>query len=198
MCATVGSSSGGANGANRLSGNAITEALAFGRRAGRNAADDALASGTLRWDGAKHDGHWYTRGPSRLDFNPAQMLVELQALMADEVGPFRTEAGLQRALKRLMAMRAQVGEVPPKGTGGLDCVRVDWFDLFQMLLVAEVVTRAALLRTESRGAHQREDFPGLDESWRINQVVTTDGSQLNFVRRAVPASVPIPDSTELV
>jgi len=95
-------------------------------------------------------------------------------------------------------MRAQVGEVPPKGTGGLDCIRVDWFDLFQMLLVAEVVTRAALLRTESRGAHQREDFPGLDESWRVNQVVTTDGSQLNFVRRAVPASVPTPDSTELV
>ena len=194
----AGEAVGGANGANRLSGNAITEALAFGRRAGRNAADDALASGTPRWDGARHDGHWYTRGPSRLDFNPAQMLVELQALMADEVGPFRTEAGLQRALQRLMAMRAQVGEVPPKGTGGLDCVRVDWFDLFQMLLVAEVVTRAALLRTESRGAHQREDFPGLDESWRVNQVVTTDGSQLNFVRRAVPASVPIPDSTELV
>jgi succinate dehydrogenase/fumarate reductase flavoprotein subunit len=95
-------------------------------------------------------------------------------------------------------MRAQVGEVPPKGTGGLDCVRIDWFDLFQMLLVAEVVTRAALLRTESRGAHQREDFPGLDESWRVNQVVSTDGSQLNFVRRLVPASVPILDPVELV
>jgi succinate dehydrogenase/fumarate reductase flavoprotein subunit len=126
------------------------------------------------------------------------MLVELQALMADEVGPFRTEAGLLRALHRLTAMRAQVGEVPPKGTGGLDCVRIDWFDLFQMLLVAEVVTRAALLRTESRGAHQREDFPGLDESWRVNQVVNTDGGgQLNIARRMVPASVLIPDPVEL-
>jgi succinate dehydrogenase/fumarate reductase flavoprotein subunit len=95
-------------------------------------------------------------------------------------------------------MRAQVGEVPPKGTGGLDCVRIDWFDLFQMLLVAEVVTRAALLRTESRGAHQREDFPGLDESWRVNQVVNTDGGgQLNIARRMVPASVLIPDPVEL-
>jgi succinate dehydrogenase/fumarate reductase flavoprotein subunit len=194
----AGEAVGGANGANRLSGNAITEALAFGRRAGRNAAHDALASGALRWDGAGRDAHWYTQGPSHLDFNPAQMLVELQALMADEVGPFRTEAGLLRALHRLTAMRAQVGEVPPKGTGGLDCVRIDWFDLFQMLLVAEVVTRAALLRTESRGAHQREDFPGLDESWRVNQVVNTDGGgQLNIARRMVPASVLIPDPVEL-
>ena len=193
----AGEAVGGANGANRLSGNAITEALAFGRRAGRNAAQDALASGPLRWDGAERDAHWYTQGPSRLDFNPAQMLVELQALMADEVGPFRAEAGLQRALLRLTAMRAQVGEVPPKGTGGLDCVRIDWFDLFQMLLVAEVVTRAALHRTESRGAHQREDFPGLDESWRLNQVVCLDGNQLSFARRMVLASVPIPDPMEL-
>jgi succinate dehydrogenase/fumarate reductase flavoprotein subunit len=194
----AGEAVGGANGANRLSGNAITEALAFGRRAGRNAAQDALASAALRWDGARRDADWYTQGPSRLDFNPAQILVELQALMSDEVGPFRTEAGLQQALHRLTAMRAQVGEVPPQATGGLDCVRIDWFDLFQMLLVAEVVTRAALLRTESRGAHQREDFPGLDESWRLNQVVNMDGSKLNFERRMVPASVPIPDPLELV
>jgi succinate dehydrogenase/fumarate reductase flavoprotein subunit len=67
-----------------------------------------------------------------------------------------------------------------------------------MLLVAEVVTRAALLRTESRGAHQREDFPGLDDSWRLNQVVNTDGNQLNFERRLVPASVPILDPVEVV
>jgi len=194
----AGEAVGGANGANRLSGNAITEALAFGRRAGRYAAQDALANGGLRWDGSNHDPHWYVQGPSRLDFNPAQMLVELQALMADEVGPFRTEAGLQRALDRLVAMRARVGEVPPLGRGGLDCVRIDWFDLFQMLLVAEVVTRAALLRTESRGAHQREDFPGLEEAWRVNQVVNADGCELNFVRREVPASVPIPEPTELV
>ena len=194
----AGEAVGGANGANRLSGNAITEALAFGRRAGRYAARDALANGGLRWDGSSHDPHWYVQGPSRLDFNPAQMLVELQALMADEVGPFRTETGLQRALDRLVAMRARVGEVPPLGRGGLDCVRIDWFDLFQMLLVAEVVTRAALLRTESRGAHQREDFPGLEEAWRVNQVVNADGCELNFVRREVPASVPIPEPTELV
>ena len=50
------------------------------------------------------------------------------------------------------------------------CARLDWFDLRNMLLVARVVTQAALARTESRGAHQREDFPGMLPEWRVNQV----------------------------
>ena len=49
--------------------------------------------------------------------------------------------------------------------------RLDWFDLRNMLLVARAVTQAALTRTESRGAHQREDFPGMLPEWHVNQVV---------------------------
>jgi succinate dehydrogenase/fumarate reductase flavoprotein subunit len=49
--------------------------------------------------------------------------------------------------------------------------RIDWFDLRNMLLVARVVTQAALQRTESRGAHQREDFPALLPEWTTNQIV---------------------------
>jgi succinate dehydrogenase / fumarate reductase, flavoprotein subunit len=49
--------------------------------------------------------------------------------------------------------------------------RIDWFDLRNMLLVARVVTEAALARTETRGAQQREDYPQLSPDWAINQVV---------------------------
>ena len=65
----------------------------------------------------------------------------------------------------------------PIGDGGaFDMRALDWFDLRNMLLVARTVTQAALTRTESRGAHQREDFPGMLPEWQVNQVVRlTDG-----------------------
>ena len=52
-----------------------------------------------------------------------------------------------------------LGDAPPAPLGAFDTARLDWFDLRNMLLVAETVATAALARTESRGAHQREDLP---------------------------------------
>jgi succinate dehydrogenase/fumarate reductase flavoprotein subunit len=49
--------------------------------------------------------------------------------------------------------------------------RIDWFDLRNMLLVARTVTEAALARNETRGAHQREDYPQLSPDWALNQFV---------------------------
>jgi succinate dehydrogenase/fumarate reductase flavoprotein subunit len=56
-----------------------------------------------------------------------------------------------------------------------DTALVDWLDLRTMLTVADCVTRAALQRTESRGAHQREDFPGMDATWQRNLRITSLG-----------------------
>lgn len=63
-----------------------------------------------------------------------------------------------------------------------DPVLVDWLDLRNMLLVAQSVTLPALARTESRGAHQREDPPGLDDDWRVNQSVVLSGGQIRLGR----------------
>jgi succinate dehydrogenase/fumarate reductase flavoprotein subunit len=49
--------------------------------------------------------------------------------------------------------------------------RIDWFDLRNMLLVARSVSEAALARVETRGAHQREDYPQLAPDWALNQFV---------------------------
>jgi succinate dehydrogenase / fumarate reductase flavoprotein subunit/fumarate reductase (CoM/CoB) subunit A len=160
----AGEAVGGANGANRLSGNAITEAFTFGRRAGQRAAKVA-AKGKLVSFGEK-------KGASAPfpDLNPAAEIVRLQRVMNEHVGPLRNAAGLARALEQISAL-GEACEVLPRPRGGLDPQWTDLHDLRNMRLVAECVTRAALARAESRGAHQREDFPETSDAWQRHQAI---------------------------
>lgn len=178
----------GANGANRLSGNAITEALVFGQQAGEAAASRA-ADPTARSDrqiAAASEALGLVNATSTdADLNSAGAIADLQALMADFVGPFRTREGLDYALARLAALRTDVGSKPPSRPGPYNMARLDWFDLRSMLLVAETIMRAALAREESRGAHQREDFPGMEKSWTLHQTAALEGEALVFGRAPV-------------
>ena len=184
-----GEAVGGAGGANRLSGNAITEALVFGARAGRNAARHALQNSLLWSAPAAHRALDLLRGARRRDApNPAAMVRDLKALMADDVGPFRNEQRLQSALRAIARWKTEIGEVPSSSATAFDPALVDWLDLRNMLLVAQSVAVPALARTESRGSHQREDHPALDEAWRVNQIVAlARGNELKL-GRAVPSS----------
>jgi succinate dehydrogenase / fumarate reductase flavoprotein subunit len=174
----AGEAVGGANGANRLSGNAITEAVAFGLRAGRSAARHAkeitpLSPAELQSLAVPLLAELQDAGPrSSSDVpNPVVLLEQLQDVMQDHVGPFRSEAGLTDGLAKLAELRAVLGTALPGSPDPLDPVRLDALDLRNMLLVAEAVTRAALARQESRGAHQREDYPAQDEAWTVNQTI---------------------------
>jgi succinate dehydrogenase/fumarate reductase flavoprotein subunit len=121
------------------------------------------------------------------DVNTANLVERLQATMADDVGPLRTQAGLMRALARIDEIAAQAGDRPPGDAGVFDMRRLDWFDLRNMLLVARTVTQAALRRTESRGAHQREDFPGMLPEWRLNQVADLQDGRVVLSERQIAA-----------
>jgi succinate dehydrogenase/fumarate reductase flavoprotein subunit len=184
----AGEAVGGANGANRLSGNAITEALVFGREAGRTAAARAktLRSAPATANAARASVE-LIRSDGPKDFpNTAAMVQRLQATMADDVGPLRSKDGLARALVIIEELNAALGGRPFGSGGNFDMVRLDWFDLRNMLLVAHTVALAALTRTESRGAHQREDHPGMLPEWRVNQVARLSGKSVTL--RSVPAS----------
>ena len=170
----AGEAVGGANGANRLSGNALTEAFTFGRRAGLRAA--ALAAKTAMPSIAHRPAPSGARGSA---INPAAEIARLQALMNQHVGPLRTHAGLTSALESIEQLETACAELPaPKA--GLDPEWIDLHDLRNMRLVAECIARAALARTESRGAHQREDFPETDARWQRHQKLRSaaDGLEL--------------------
>jgi succinate dehydrogenase/fumarate reductase flavoprotein subunit len=180
-----GEAVGGANGANRLSGNAITEAFVFGARAGRNAAQRALQSPSRWWPQAARPALDLLRSAQRRDApNPAAVVAELKALMADMVGPFRTGAKLRSAVQAIARLKTEIGEIPFSSAAAFDPVLVDWLDLRNMLLVAQSVALPALGRTESRGAHQREDHPGLDDNWCVNQLIALSRGQIELSRSA--------------
>jgi succinate dehydrogenase / fumarate reductase flavoprotein subunit len=175
---------GGANGANRLSGNAITETLAFGRVAGRSAAEQpnrpAFDAATAQPAAALI----VAEGPS---CNTAELFARVQSIMSDYVGPFRSADGLAAARDAVHALRAEAGTTPPGKAQPHDLSRVEWFSLRHALLVAESVILAATARTESRGAHQREDFPHLDPEGTRNQILRLTVGGLHLSGVPVPA-----------
>jgi succinate dehydrogenase / fumarate reductase flavoprotein subunit len=173
----AGEAVGGANGANRLSGNAISEALVFGERAGRFAAAAKPASDWC--DAAAAEAVARIRdlaGGRRGEGSATVLLDELRGLMADAVGPLRDAAGLDRALGRLGEMRALLPSLAIAPGREFNASLADWFELRASLGAAEAVTRAALVRRESRGAHQRTDFPNSDPGLARRQLVTLDRS----------------------
>jgi succinate dehydrogenase / fumarate reductase, flavoprotein subunit len=179
----AGEAVGGANGANRLSGNAITEAFVFGARAGAAAGEKAKGT-KFGWDEtltmvSRNRVDKLRRTPASVDITPAGLQAELRKLMWEKAGPFRNRENLAAALARIEDMQRR--DLPNLGVGperqfNLDLQ--DWLELRAMLTTAEAVVRCALGRAESRGAHQREDFPLADYQLLKNQVVELNDSEM--------------------
>ncbi|WP_125776611.1 fumarate reductase/succinate dehydrogenase flavoprotein subunit [Antribacter gilvus] len=175
----AGECAGGMHGSNRLGGNSLSDLLVFGRRAGLGAASyveglerrpvvrDQDVEAAARMTLAPFDPH-----PGGTGENPYTLHAELQKAMNDLVGIIRTEAEMTEALERLDALRTRVRDVVVEGNRQYNPGWHLALDLRNMLMVGEAVASSALLRTESRGGHTREDHPGLDPEWRRRMLVT--------------------------
>jgi succinate dehydrogenase/fumarate reductase flavoprotein subunit len=189
----AGEAVGGSNGANRLSGNAITEAFVFGERAGASAAG-ATAHARAEWHDTLADQtiarlKSLRQTPAENGIAPIALQVELQKLMWEQAGPFRTGDRLALALSRIEAMQKK--DLPECRVGSEQPFNPDlhdWFELRAMLMTAETVVRSALARTESRGAHQREDFPVADYRLLKNQVIEIKDGEMTL-RWIIPSRV---------
>ncbi|MDD5083142.1 MAG: FAD-binding protein, partial [Dehalococcoidales bacterium] len=183
----AGEVGGGIHGANRLGGNAISAALAFGTIAGDRAA--ALAGGMRPASvppeeivGETSRLKEITSTVGRESLNEVQ--PSLQQIMWDRVGVLRDGQHLADALNGILALRERLAKITAASYP--EALRV--IKLSSMLTVAEMVTRAAQLRTESRGAHYRTDYPREDsEHWLRTIEVFHHGGAMVLKTTPVPA-----------
>lgn len=179
----AGEAVGGASGANRLSGNAISEALVFGHIAGQHAAEHALTN--KRHTDTDNQSLYDAIETPIIAADSAQdsavkLLAELSDLMWDRVGPLRDQSALESALARIAEMRHQLKEIAVPAESIMNNARSDWYELRAALIVAESVTLAALERKESRGAHQRNDFPQTLDRFVGHQRLSLDNDELTL------------------
>jgi len=188
----AGELAGGANGANRLSGNALPEALVFGERAGEAAAKYATGLSARALDDADAAPHidliegviGRNEGDGE---SPAHLIGELKELMWTKVGIFRNEDDLADARARIRTMRRSgLDDLAVSSESVHNTSLVEWFELRSGLLAVEALTVAALNRRESRGAHQRDDFPETLDAYQISQRISLDGGDVTSSFAAGP------------
>ena len=162
----------GLHGANRLSGNALTELWVFGSLAGREAARRARETGRVRAaPGLISDE---VRRLQKIASSPGEERPELlhrqlKELMWDKVGLIREAPGLQQALEELISLEGRWRRSSVRD--GRELQRV--LKLGRGLRVSQMICRAALYRTESRGAHYRGDYPEQDDDkWLCNVLLS--------------------------
>ncbi|MFM1722350.1 fumarate reductase/succinate dehydrogenase flavoprotein subunit [Rhodococcus sp. PAM 2766] len=174
----AGECSGGMHGSNRLGGNSLSDLLVFGRRAGLGAAD-YVQSLEARPVVAEADVATAARA-ALLPFdppeagageNPYTLHTQLQQTMNDLVGIIRTESEIEQAIATLDDVKSRLPGVTVEGHRQFNPGWHLALDLRNMVLVSECVARAALMRTESRGGHTRDDFPSMDPEWRSTLLV---------------------------
>ncbi|HYK36682.1 fumarate reductase/succinate dehydrogenase flavoprotein subunit [Alloacidobacterium sp.] len=197
----AGEAAAGLHGANRLGGNSLSDLLVFGRRAGRYAAEFAKSNGGAVIDEQQLQSIAVSAlapfecGPS--GENPYQIQYDLQEAMQDLVGIVRTESEMQQALEKIAQLQARTEHV---GIAGNREYNNGWhtaIDVVNLMIVSEAITRAALLRKESRGAQFREDFPAKDAEWGKHNIVvkrSADG-EMQIEKRAL---TPIPEELTAV
>jgi succinate dehydrogenase / fumarate reductase flavoprotein subunit len=186
----AGEAAAGLHGANRLGGNSLSDLLVFGHRAGLAAAEHAKAIQAAPIDpGRVEEAAREILAPfERKDGeNPYTIHRVLQETMQNLVGIFRTKEDLTRALEDLEKLKDRVEHVSVEGSR---LFNPGWhlaLDLKSMLTVSEAVTRSALARQESRGAHSRIDYPGLDVAWGAkNNVIVREGDTMTLRESLVP------------
>jgi len=191
-----GECAAGINGANRLGGNSLSDLVVFGKRAGEFAARFAKEnqSGQINREQIEETAR---RAQEPFDRNaapgggfeaPYQVQFDLQEMMQNLVGIVRRGQEMQQALEGIRRLNERVRRVGVTGNREFNPGWHTALDLRNMLTVSECITRSALQRKESRGAHFREDLPEKDPAFGNLNIIVFKGKDgtMQLKREPIP------------
>jgi succinate dehydrogenase / fumarate reductase, flavoprotein subunit len=197
----AGECAAGLHGANRMGGNSLSDLLVFGKRAGeyaaRFASENPLAAvhpaelaAAERWA----LGPFEREGPE----NPYSVQHELQGMMQNLVGIVRQEQEMLQALENIRKLSDTATRVSVTGNRDFNAGWHTALDLTNLLTVSEIVTRAALERKESRGAHFRDDYPDKNNEYAKFNIVAQKARDGSVQLSRVPIAAMRPDLQQII
>jgi succinate dehydrogenase/fumarate reductase flavoprotein subunit len=174
----AGETTGGVHGANRLSGNAFTEMIVWGHRAGRYSAQYAKARGEVSFDREQVESlkkRVFDPLERKGRLSQSDLRKRLHKISWEKAGVIRDGEGLEKALLEFIKMKNE--ELPQIEVRAKERVfNREWIQVLElenMLTIMEIVCRTSLSRKESRGALYRRDYPDTDNiNWLRNQIVS--------------------------
>lgn len=168
----AGEASGGVHGANRLGGNALADTQVFGKIAGENAAK---AAKTVDFE---ENPEMFKAEEDRItglikdgSIKPQELKKRIKQLMWEKVSIIRNEKNLNEALKELMEMEKSLNELKVEDKKQYNTDLQTALEVINMIQIATLVVKSAILRRESRGAHFREDYPETKDEWKKSIVL---------------------------
>jgi succinate dehydrogenase / fumarate reductase flavoprotein subunit len=195
----AGECAAGLHGANRLGGNSLSDLLVFGKRAGDFAARFAKehSQGKVNPDElavAERQAlkPFENEGPA-----PYEIQYALQETMQDLVGIVRVEEEMLKALNKIQEFKTQADRAGVPGHREYNSGWHTALDLQNLIVVSEMITRAALARKESRGAQFRDDYPTKSDEYSGFNIVVSKGpsGEATLRRESIP---PMPDELKQI
>ena len=172
------------HGANRLGGNSLLDLVVFGRAAGLY-LEKALGEGIQMDEAVESDIEAAMARLNKIESNPngekaPEVRADLQKTMQDCFGIFRTGEDMERGKKELATLQERVENIGLADSSKVfNTARIEALEVQNLFETAMATAYPAAIRTESRGAHSREDFPDRDdENWLTHSMYWEEGNRV--------------------